>query len=659
MADIEEPRFNSLAERIAALNAQKNFTSPSGKRAPPPPPPNRPPRVPSQTTTQAASPPLNGNSQVTTPAIPARPAKKAPPALPQRSNTDTENDLPSLPQRSSAAPPLPRRDSEQTSPALPARRPSTQSLTVAGRRNSNESVRSHVSSMSSLSLNQTTGRKLPPPLAQANLPPLPPSRREREKSLANDIEEARTANTAKVVKAPLLPKRSMPALPQTDNARPSLPPRLPSRPARSPGLNGAEEPAPALPTRRLPPPPAKFIRTIPEVSGNNAGGTPADPSNAAPPPIPVASRPSAAQIDAVVSQGATQQTASCLICRDFSGPDSVAAQYPSSVIDRNDPIGHLAHVLCSPFSSLTDKARAIFTWLHHNIDYDAEGFFSGCIARGTASDTVFSGRAVCEGYARVYEAIAKRAGLECIVVGGHGKGYGFAPVKEGQPPPPRNASGHAWNAVRIDGGKWKLLDSCWGAGHLSGNAYKRSFSPHEFTSSNEVFGMKHFPEDSRHFFREDGRIPTWEEYVLGPTKGERAGWSSNAIDEGICEWNSSPAEKKIPAYSGEIVRFQFAKLCEHWTSERNGQGKPKLLAMLIHGVQGKETDYVPLDCDGFWWWCDIAGRDLGKPGETVQLIGFNTLGGEDARGVTKAEFLSRKGKWGSMSWSVFVTWDLV
>lgn len=477
--------------------------------------------------------------------------------------------------------------------------------------------------------------------------------------MASEREQERAASTAKVVKAPLLPKRSMSALPQADNARPSLPPRLPSRPVRSPVLNGAEEAAPALPTRRLPPPPAKFIRTIPEVSGNNAGGTPADPLNAVPPPVPVASRPSAAHIDAMATKGETQQSASCLICRDFSGPDSVAAQYPSSVIDRHDPIGYLAHVLCSPFSSPTDKARAIFTWLHHNIDYDTEGFFTGRIARGTASDTIFSGRAVCEGYARVYEAIAKRAGLECIVVGGHGKGYGFAPVKEGHPPPPRNASGHAWNAVRIDGGKWKLLDSCWGAGHLSDNAYKRSFSPQQFTNSNEMFGMSHFPEDSRYFFREDGRIPTWEEYVLGPTRGERAGWCSNAIDEGICEWNSSPAEKKIPVYSGEVVRFQFAKLCEHWTSERNGKGKPKLLAMLIHGVAGKENEYVPLECDGFWWWCDIPSRDLGRPGETVQLIAFDNLGGRDARGVTKAEFLSRNGHWGSMGWSVFVTWDLV
>lgn len=315
-----------------------------------------------------------------------------------------------------------------------------------------------------------------------------------------------------------------------------------------------------------------------------------------------------AQIDAAASNGIAQQTESCLICRDFSGPDSIAAQHPPSIIDRRDPIGYLAHNLCGPFPSPTDKARAIFTWCHHNINYDVQGFFAGCPARGTASETIFSGKAVCEGYARVFEAIAKRAGLECIVVGGHGKGFGFTPVKEGQPPPRRDPTGHAWNAVRIDGGFWKLLDPCWGAGHLENQAYKRKFSPQQFTMSNELFGWSHFPQDSRNFFREDGHIPSWEEYVLGPTGGERAQWFGNTVEEGISEWNSLPAQKRIPVYSGETVRFQFAKLCEHWTAERNGLGRPRLLMMNIHGIDGRKDDQVPLDSDGFWWWCDIPAR---------------------------------------------------
>lgn len=608
MADTEEPQFNTLQERIAALNKQKNFTAPTTKRPPPPPPPNRPPsRVPSQAQI-VASPAPNGHLQSTTPAIPARPVKKPPPVLPQRTNTASDNGLTSPSARSTLAPPTPSRESErsETSPALPPRRPSVQSLAV--RRNSGESVRS---TMSSLSLTGSTeSRKLPPAFDQATLPQLPPSRREREAAQNQEREDAKAATAAKIVQPPLLPKRSMPALPARNgsSSSPSLPPRLPSRPARSPGIAETDEPTPALPTRRLPPPPEKFVRTIPQVSGNTASGTPADSSVAAPPPVPLASRPSTAQIEAVASKGAARQEASCLICRDFSGPDAVAAQHPPSVIDRSDPVGYLAHNLCGPFSSPTDKARAIFTWCHHNIDYDVAGFFAGCPRRGTASDTIFSGLAVCEGYARTYEAIAKRAGLDCIVIGGHGKGFGFQAVEDGQPPPPRNATGHAWNAVKIDHGYWKLIDPCWGAGHLDNRAYKREFNATQFTMSNEFFGWKHFPEDRRHFFRDDGRVPSWEEYVMGPTGGERPQWYGNTLEEGISEWKSEPAQKKIPAYSGENVRFLFGKICEHWTAEKNGRGAPRLLMMNIHGVDGRKDDQVPLDTDGYWWWCDIQAR---------------------------------------------------
>ncbi|PSS02086.1 hypothetical protein BD289DRAFT_478992 [Coniella lustricola] len=661
MADTEEPQhFNSLAERIAALNKQPNFVEPK-KKPPPPPPPSGATRLAARHTQQpqvTVSPPLNGHAQASPSSTPpARPVKKAPPVLPQRTNTASQ------PCRGASPPQLPRRDSEQVkeSPALPPRRASTQSLAI--RRNSNESVRSTISALSLNNTLSSDGRRLPPPLEEAILPPLPPSRKEREAAQAQDKESSRAAIASKIVKAPLLPTRSTPALPTRGGppeGRPSLPPRLPSRPAQAHGAPDASNSVPTLPARRLPPPPANFVRTIPEVTGNTAGGTLADTAVAAPPPVPLASRPSAAQIDAVSAKSTAQQDSSCLICRDFSAPDGAATQYPPSVIDRGDPIGFLAHHLCGPFSSPTDKARAIFTWCHHNIDYDVAGFFAGCPARGTASETVFSGKAVCEGYARTFEAIAKRAGLECIVVGGHGKGFGFTPVKDGQPPPPRKASGHAWNAVKIDNGFWKLIDPCWGAGHLDGHSYKRAFNTQQFTMSNEHFGWRHFPEDSRYFYRDDHRVLSWEEYVMGPTRGERAMWYGNTLEEGISEWNSSPPQKRIQVHSGETVRFQFAKLCEHWTAERNGRGKPRLLMMNIHGVNGSKDDQVPLDTDGFWWWCDIPARDLGSPGQKVQLYGLNVLNGKDAMGITKQQFLKTKSSGGySMSWVSIAEWELV
>ncbi|KAK4121749.1 hypothetical protein N657DRAFT_647952 [Parathielavia appendiculata] len=659
MADTEEPRFTTLAERIAALNQQKNFQAPPpGKRPPPPPPPVR-------SLTEDVSKKSAGKS----PTIPPRPVRAAterlPPPLPRRTtgHENGEQAAGSSPGRLAAPPPLPARSSQKdTPPKLPTRRPSTQ--TLAARRNSNASDVSQLSAVSSLSLNHTKSatpsiasetqpsRRLPPPLEQAKLPPLPPTRRELE-AKAKEAAGKEASNST-----PSLPPRRI-----ADPPRASLPPRLPSRPANSPAVMLSEEPSPALPMRRLPPAPSSFQTK------------PSPPL--APPPIPLSSRPTLAQIEAAAAAATSvfpsaphppsqsYQGPACLPCRDFSAPDAVAAQHPTSTLPRHgggggDPIGHLAHVLCSPFPSPTDKARAIFTWCHHNIAYDAHGFFNKCVPRGlTPTETIFSGKAVCEGYARVYEAIATRAGLECVVVTGHGKGFGFAVVKAGGAIPARNPTGHAWNAVRIDGGEWKLVDACWGAGHLGGDRqYHAAFAPECFTMSNERFGWRHFPAEERHWYRRDGGGLAWDEYMLGPARDEPAEWMGDASREGLDESTFAPAQKRLRVHGGGTVRFQVAKVCEHWMPERNGRGKQMLFALMIEGVDGRNKDTIPLESDGFWYYVDVNTRDLGAPGQQVMLVGIETFDGRSARGLTKEEFLRGKGHCGYGCCGL-VRWELV
>ncbi|KAI2633799.1 hypothetical protein GGS26DRAFT_554796 [Hypomontagnella submonticulosa] len=659
MADVEEPKFNSLADRIAALNKQKNFTTPPPSTKRPPPPPPGAGKLPSRVLTSNA----NSTASLQSPNIPPRPQKQDAPSLPRRTNT-TESIVktpPTLPGRD-APPPLPTRNGSEQSPALPTRRPSAQPL--HNRRGSNSSEVSHISSISNLSLNpvssrtsttstetQPTRRVLAPTLDLAKLPPLPPSRKERE---AREAKEAAEREATEVIKPPLPSTRSAPAVPNV-GSQPGLPPRLPSRPGNSAAHPQVDE-NPSVPPRRLPPPPSAFVRPTGTFESSRKLVTPGPrPAREEPPPVPLSSRPTFSEVKAV----AVRKTADCLLCRDFSGPDSVAAQYPGHSLPRHDPAGYLANVLCGPFSSATDKARAIFTWCHHNIAYNTEEFFGKCINHRTAEETLFYGKAVCQGYAEAYQAIAERAGLECVVVSGHGKGFGYKPLKKGERPPPKDATGHAWNAVRIDNGEWKLLDACWGAGHVGDNQkYTKQFTPRMFTWSNERFGLSHFPRDERYFFREDGSIPTWEDYYIGPDKGERAEFYGS--DEGLSEFTFSPVLKHIPVYSGQVVRFQFSKICEHWDPERHGKGKNYLLLMKIYGVDGRKEDLVPVDTDGFWWWVDIPARDLGAPGQTVFLYALTTLNNRDARGATKEEFYRVKNSGAySMAWAIYAKWELV
>ena len=150
----------------------------------------------------------------------------------------------------------------------------------------------------------------------------------------------------------------------------------------------------------------------------------------------------------------------------------------------------LAKYLTDPFSRDDEKARAIFRWVAENIDYDVKGFFSGRIKRESSGNVLKSRKAVCEGYSGLFEQLARAAGLEVVSISGYAKGYGYS--SGGKIPDRTN---HAWNAVKI-GGKWKLLDCTWGAGHVDDQReYVRKFTPHYFFTPPSEFIYDHFPED--------------------------------------------------------------------------------------------------------------------------------------------------------------------
>ncbi|KAJ1331857.1 kyphoscoliosis peptidase [Microdochium nivale] len=663
MAEVEEPKFNSLAERIAALNQQKNFSAPPPVTKRPPPPRHRPPRPRmAQPTRQRRPrrPPFRADHSRENrrlflgaqthlppsrrPSAPPRPRPTVFPALPTRSNT------------------------LQPSPALPPRRPSGQ-LSSGTRRGSNASDVSQISAVSTYSLSRASThasstaadapqprRVLPPTLDQTKLPTLPPSRKEREAEAARIAAESFISDPAARPKPSLVSIKSAPDLPVS---RPNLPPRLPSRPAKSPAPpqdNSQDVSAP----RRLPPPASAFVR--PKSTFESSRPLAARPNalpatDAPPPPVPTSSRPTAQQLEAVAKKAAALQAASCLICRDFSRPDAVAAQFPRESLPRQDPIGYLANVLCGSFASETDKARAIFTWCHHNIAYDVEAFFGNNVKYVTPEDTIFRGMGVCAGYADVFKHIAERAGLQVLMVTGHGKGGVY--LKDGERPPPKMEMNHAWNAVRIDNGEWKLLDACWGAGNVGNQQFTKRFAPERFTQSNEQFGLDHFPEDIAHLYRSDGHTPTWHEYMVGPTGSEMPHFFGG--DDGFSKHTFAPQQKKISVYSGETVRFQISKNCEHFDFERHGGGKPFPMFVAIHGVDGRKDDEVLLQTDGFWWWADIPARDLGAPGQKIHLNAMIMMNNESARGVTQQQYATaRKNKtMRSWQWKPYCEWELV
>ena len=626
----------------------------------------------------------------------------SPPTLPARSDQNAVGNEPNAPKREGVLPPPtnivrtgqdsrvssqvkpippprlpPRRQATQPSPGLPPRRPSDQ----LDRKVSDESISSTISSISNipsgvlsspaLRRTSTDSNRIKAPLYDpANLPSLP-SKRSTETQRPAELANGRAPSALKCVEQRKLPpshsKHSSPSVITREVE--SEPRDTPSLPVRRP----SDLDQPQLPARRpqIKPPP-KPPRSALSFGMNKVVANEKEVSRDLPeaklaPPIPHSSRPDLSKLLATrpSHQPSPPSSSVCLLCRDFSAIDAHAAKFPRHGVPSLD---WLAQQLTDPFPSLTDKARSIFTWLHHNISYDTVSFFNGTVKPSTPATTLQTGLAVCEGYAGLFTALASKVGLESVVVGGHGKGFGFASLPPGAAIPAEDPGGHAWNAVKIDGGYWKLIDCCWGAGHISGQgqAYTRKFSPRMFTMANQEFGLRHYPQNRRQFFVEADGIcpPSWQEYYLGPLGGQEAlqVYSGVAESEGISETSFLPRQSRVPvsssAHAGPMVRFQFSQICEHWDPVKNGHGPPYVFILAIQGVDGRQKDYMPFETDGQNWWLDIEPQRLGCAGQTISAYTVETVDGQSGRGLGIEGYRQAKGRKG-MGFGGLAAWKLV
>ncbi|PYI36770.1 hypothetical protein BP00DRAFT_3097 [Aspergillus indologenus CBS 114.80] len=708
----EEPQVMSIQQRIAALkHAQAGQTGGADASEPtliqPTPLPIRPAAPPKPKTFSLPNideaPGSNGWTHDVNSETP-------PPTYNESFPSPVSRPMPTpAPARSKAPPPLPvRKPSDQQvqqRPALPPRRPTNPS-----RKASRESMASDISRSTTTSIGRATitsvassdsgtGRSLPPAWGEAELPPLPPKRQPQLPSRPS----ATSVKSNSSLSVPQLPARrgstqSVCSTDSTYSQPPRPPPRLPSRNSsdRSPSTNTdntSNESRPTLPNRRLPPPPPSnaALGKLQQAgfAAINRTTSPVE-TNGGPPPVPLASRPSPPDLSklqaskprlpatsptAGTPNAAAAQTVACLKCRDFSAADAHAAQYPRATLPTHD-LGWLARELTAPFPSPTDKARVIFTWLHHNVDYDVDAFYGNRVQPSTPAKTLASGLAVCEGYAGLFQALATEAGLESRKVSGHGKGIGYLDPVPGSALPPFKGN-HAWNVVRIDNGQWKLIDTCWGAGCVQGpgQPYRRQFNPIHFIETNDEFGLKHFPSNGNDFYRDDGRPGiSWEEYLMGnpasPLGAAQPLVYSDAEKHSLGARTYRPAAKEIAVQQGGPLRFQFGLICEHWTLEHHSRAQPGLFLLTIHGADGRQDDRLVFTHfrgtnpggGGDLWYLDVPDvRSLGTPGQTVQVVVLTQFADrKDPRGVTITAEEYRRGVGRvAMAWAGIAQWTLV
>ncbi len=117
-----------------------------------------------------------------------------------------------------------------------------------------------------------------------------------------------------------------------------------------------------------------------------------------------------------------------------------------------EEVAALAKEIIKDASTDYDKALAIHNWIADNIYYDYDLYYDRVEWKRITPKTVLeTKKTVCDGYAKLIEAMYNAVGIPCVYIRGISS----------------SGNGHAWN-IAYAGGQWIVIDATWD----SGNTYE-------------------------------------------------------------------------------------------------------------------------------------------------------------------------------------------
>lgn len=184
-----------------------------------------------------------------------------------------------------------------------------------------------------------------------------------------------------------------------------------------------------------------------------------------------------------------------LLAQDLNRVDASLELYP----ERFEEASELSDMIRRDFSEQEEQLRAVYGWIIRNIAYEPDEYknfdysFKNYRERNKKEEktrqqiirhTVRSGKAVCEGYAMLFEKLCNDLGIDNYLVRGdiktHFKDIG-RPFKKI----------HMWNIAILDGQPY-LFDSTWGAGKYR-DRFIREPSYFYYMAPPGIFVNTHFP----------------------------------------------------------------------------------------------------------------------------------------------------------------------
>ena len=151
-----------------------------------------------------------------------------------------------------------------------------------------------------------------------------------------------------------------------------------------------------------------------------------------------------------------------------------------------------AQELAESLPTEKEKCRAIFRWVANNIKYDYEVMNDYKKDRVDPLVVYKTKKAVCAGYASLFQAMCEEAKIKCLYITGEAK---------------PSAVSHAWNMVKLEG-NWYVMDVTWAAGYVSG-----LLSGSKFTKSfDETWWMADYTKAIKTHESDDSY---WSQYIVG------------------------------------------------------------------------------------------------------------------------------------------------
>ncbi len=229
----------------------------------------------------------------------------------------------------------------------------------------------------------------------------------------------------------------------------------------------------------------------------------------------------------------------------------------------------LAQNINSDFTTETQKARGIYTWIANNIDYDVKKFIrfeKNSRKRSSkkwknhykyelsvSRKTFRKKKGICGDYSILYKHLCDLCNLECVVVSGNSK---TSKKEIGK----KFGGKHAWNAIHING-EWKLIDVTWSAGTVDDKTqlFTRNFNDNYFFTDPDFFFLKHFPKKQK-WLLTDKTKEDFKKLPLFSSKIRQFNYQTDNLNEGILYAENQVVELKFNnQLQDSMISYKFDK----------------------------------------------------------------------------------------------------